>query len=136
MKKTTLALIFAAFTASTLFSSASYADPPGHHGHPGGPAHHNNGHFHPPRGPQHHGNPHHYKSYDHFAWKGHDFRRGHPLPPHFRARDYRIDDWHHRGLHRPPRGSYWSYIDGHYVLIAAATGVVTSIILNSVLNGH
>lgn len=67
----------------------------------------------------------------HFAYKGHDFERGKPVPEDFRGRDYRVSDWHDRGLPPPPEGQHWAYVDGNYVLIAAATGVITSIILNS-----
>lgn len=72
---------------------------------------------------------------DHFAWKGDDFRRGHPAPEHYRGDDYRVRDWNDRGLPRPPEGQHWSYIDGNYVLIAAATGIITSILVSGAL-GH
>ena len=71
---------------------------------------------------------------DHFAWSGHDFRKGQPAPERFRGNDYRVNDWHDRGLPSPPRGQHWSYIDGNYVLIAAATGIITSILINGALN--
>lgn len=70
---------------------------------------------------------------DHFAYGGHDFRKGQPAPQAFRGNDFRVNDWRARGLPAPPRGHHWSYIDGRYVLIAAATGIITSIILNSAL---
>ena len=31
-------------------------------------------------------------------------------------------------------GYHWANIDGNYVLIAAATGVITALVLNSALN--
>ncbi|MBP2170234.1 Ni/Co efflux regulator RcnB [Erwinia toletana] len=145
MKKTTLALLMTVFTASTLFSTVTQAEgPPGQQWHQqgghdgrGGPE----GHDGPGRGPDHgrddrhddrgRGPDHHYESRDRFAWQGHDFRRGQPMPPHFRGDDYRVSDWHQRGLREPPRGEHWAYIDGNYVLIAAATGVITSILLNN-----
>lgn len=71
---------------------------------------------------------------DHFAWSGHDFRRGHPMPPRFRGDDYRVNDWRDRGLYEPPRGAHWAYVDGNYVLIAAATGIITAILLNGALS--
>ncbi|MCU5774058.1 RcnB family protein [Erwiniaceae bacterium BAC15a-03b] len=145
MKKTTLALLITVFSASTLFSTVTQAEgPPGQQWHQqgghdgrGGPE----GHGGPGRGPDHgrddrhddrgRGPDHHYESRDRFAWQGHDFRRGQPMPPHFRGDDYRVSDWHQRGLREPPRGEHWAYIDGNYVLIAAATGVITSILLNN-----
>ncbi len=68
---------------------------------------------------------------DHFAWRGYDFRPGRPMPPHFRDDRYWVSDWRGYGLPSPPPGHRWSYIDGNYVLIAVATGVITSIILNN-----
>ena len=40
-----------------------------------------------------------------------------------------------RSLPPPPEGHHWSYIDGNYVLIAAATGIITSILVSGAL-GH
>lgn len=147
MKKTTLALLITVFSASTLFSTVTQAEGPpgqdwhqqgGHEGHGGPDGHHGrddrggpdrgHGDF---RGHEGHGPDHHFEQRDRFAWQGHEFHRGQPLPPHFRGDDYRVDDWRDRGLHEPPRGEHWAYIDGNYVLIAAATGVITSILLNN-----
>lgn len=92
------------------------------------------------RGPAHgdkelQGNPHQERhERDHFAWNGHDFRKGQPAPERYRGNDYRINDWNDRGLPAPPRGQHWSYIDGNYVLIAAATGIITSILINGALS--
>lgn len=150
MKKTTLALVLSVFTVSSFFSSLSHADGPGNgpdrqwHQQDGGQHDRGNRHDrqanggpdrHENRASDHHDARFHSAERDHFAWNGHDFRRGQPLPPRFRGNDYRIDDWHRRGLYEPPRGAYWGYIDGNYVLIAAATGVITSIILGNAL-GH
>ncbi|WP_416261661.1 RcnB family protein [Gibbsiella quercinecans] len=77
----------------------------------------------------------HPQSRDHFTWSGHDFRKGKPVPQGFRADNYRVKDWRARGLYQPPRGQNWAYINGNYVLIAAATGIVTAILLESA-NGH
>lgn len=71
---------------------------------------------------------------DHFAYSGHEFRQGQPAPRAFRSHDYRVNDWHARGLPSPPDGQHWSYIDGRYVLIAATTGIITSILLNGALH--
>jgi len=45
-----------------------------------------------------------------------------------------VNDWRERGLREPPRGEHWAYVDGNYVLIAVATGIITSIILDSVVH--
>lgn len=144
MKKTTLALLIAVFSASSLFSTVTQADVPpgqawhhqgGHEGH-GGPGDRDRPGRGPDRGPDFdshrgHGPDRHFEERDRFAWQGHEFHRGQPLPPRFRGNDYRVNDWHARGLHEPPRGERWASIDGNYVLIAAATGVITSILLNN-----
>ena len=77
----------------------------------------------------------HVMSRNHFAWRGNDFRKGHPAPAPFRGDEYRVRDWSDRGLPPPPEGHHWSYIDGNYVLIAAATGIITSILVSGAL-GH
>ncbi|MDL4915356.1 MAG: RcnB family protein [Enterobacterales bacterium endosymbiont of Blomia tropicalis] len=145
MKKTTLSLIASLLACSTLFSGTTWADGPGGHheqswqqqreggghhedrGRGPGPANqrHDNRHDQGGRSPEHRNNR------DHFAWNGHDFRRGHVVPHEYRDNIYRVNDWHERGLREPPRGEYWAYIDGNYVLIAAATGIITSLILSN-----
>jgi len=149
MKKTTLALIISVFTASSLFTTLTYADGPGNgpdrewhqqggHDKRGGNERHDDRHDH--RGPDERGYDHRGRGgpgeRDHFAWQGHDFRRGHPAPDRFRGDDYRVDDWRDRGLDEPPRGEHWAYVDGNYVLIAAATGIITSIILGNIAGNH
>lgn len=71
---------------------------------------------------------------EHFSWQGHDYRKGQPAPERFRAERYRVNDWRDRGLYQPPSGHYWTRIDGNYVLIAAATGVIAGILLGNVLS--
>lgn len=58
------------------------------------------------------------------------FHHGRPLPRQYWAHQYRVDDWRRHGLRRPPRGYRWVQIDGDFILIAAATGVIASILLN------
>ncbi|MFP1760483.1 RcnB family protein [Lonsdalea quercina] len=147
MKKITLAMVMTVFTASSLLSTVSSAAGPdhqdgkqwqqgpgsqqhgGHDGNRGGQAN-RGGHGEPGRQQSHvqRGG-----DRDHFVSHGHDFRRGKPAPARYRGNDYRVNDWRARGLRQPPSGQHWAYIDGNYVLIAAATGVITSIILNSAL---
>lgn len=142
MKKTTLALVISLFTANTLFATAVQAEGPGPQGghdqqHQPLPRHNNDQHGAPQ---SHGGQPHaqpahapaaHHRSGDHFAWNGQDFRRGHAVPQDYRGDHYRVNDWKKRGLRQPPSGQHWAYINGNYVLIAAATGIITSILLNA-----
>ena len=104
---------------------------------PGGPDAHHQG-DHDQRGPDRRGHDDRHQArheQDHFAWRGNDFRKGHPAPAPFRGDEYRVRDWSDRGLPPPPEGHHWPYIDGNYVLIAAATGIITSILVSGAL-GH
>jgi Ni/Co efflux regulator RcnB len=59
----------------------------------------------------------------------HRYYRGDRLPPGLRTRHYVVDDWRGHRLSAPPRGYRWVQVDADYVLIAAATGLIASIIL-------
>lgn len=151
MKKTTLTLIASFIACSTLFSGMTRAEGPDDHRweqHGGGPRTDNGrGPAHADQrradrgpGPEHRERiaerrlPEGHHDADRFAWNGHDFRLGHPAPPEFRGPHYRVDDWRTRGLYAPPRGEHWAYIDGNYVLVAAATGIISAILLNNAIN--
>ncbi|WP_261642748.1 RcnB family protein [Erwinia mallotivora] len=56
------------------------------------------------------------------------FRKGHALEARYRGDGYRVNDWQKHGLKAPPPGHRWQNVDGNYVLIAVATGVITSVI--------
>jgi Ni/Co efflux regulator RcnB len=59
-----------------------------------------------------------------------EWKRGY----HMRHEDWsrgRAIDWRARHLRAPPRGYEWREVDGNYVLAAAATGIIASIIANS-----
>lgn len=61
--------------------------------------------------------------------RGPDFRRGGHISREYRDRAYEVDYREHR-LSRPPHGQRWVQVGSDYVLIAIATGVIASIILN------
>lgn len=151
MKKTNLTVIASLFACSTLFSHTALADGPGNgqgqrwqqgdqsraddRGHERGKSHDNDDRRQShDRGDNDRHSDGRRGDSDHFAWNGHDFRRGHAIPAEYRGDRYRVNDWHDRGLREPPRGEHWAYIDGNYVLIAAATGVITSLILSGALH--
>lgn len=58
--------------------------------------------------------------------RGHHWRRGERLPPNYRS--HRVSDWQRYHLRRPPAGHYWTRVDNNYVLVAATTGLIASII--------
>lgn len=69
-------------------------------------------------------------------WRGrgagpeHNWYRGGRLPPEYRNRNYVVDDWRSHRLYAPPRGYQWVQAGGDYVLVAIATGIIASILLN------
>ena len=60
----------------------------------------------------------------------HNFYRGGRLPPYYRDRVYVVDDWRGHHLRQPPRGYHWVQTGTDYVLVAIATGIIASILLN------
>ena len=44
-------------------------------------------------------------------------------------RGYRVNDYRHYHLQRPPRGYEWRRVDNNYVLAAAATGLIMGLML-------
>lgn len=122
-------------------TTVALADPHhGRHDDPGGPhgKHKGNGHRGgPSKHFDHHGND---RRFDQrgpdrrFDTQGggpdHGWYRGDRIPPQYRGRQYVVDDWRGHRLTAPPRGYHWVQAGGDYVLIAIATGVIASLILN------
>ncbi|SEB19025.1 RcnB family protein [Paraburkholderia sartisoli] len=59
-----------------------------------------------------------------------DWHKGDRLPPEYRDRNYVVDDWHGHGLQAPPRGYQWVGVNGDYVLVAVATGLIANVLLS------
>ena len=63
------------------------------------------------------------------ASHGHKWRKGQKLARN--QRRYVVSDWSRRGLRAPPRGYQWVREDnnsGDFLLVAAATGLIASIL--------
>jgi len=60
----------------------------------------------------------------------HSWYRGDGMPPEYRTRHYVVDDWRGHHLYAPPRGYQWVQSGGDYLLVAVATGIIASILLN------
>lgn len=60
----------------------------------------------------------------------HNFYRGGRLPAYYRGHEYVVDDWRGHRLSAPPRGYHWVQVGTDYVLVAIATGIIASILLN------
>lgn len=56
------------------------------------------------------------------------WRKGGRVPGEYRGRNYVVDDWDAHHLNRPPRGYEWVGVNGDYVLVALASGVIAQII--------
>ncbi|MEB3753445.1 RcnB family protein [Acinetobacter sp. MD2(2019)] len=60
----------------------------------------------------------------------HSWYEGQSLPPEYC--DHRYDvDWREQGLPPPPHGHHWKRVHGDYVLVAAASSLITAILLGS-----
>lgn len=122
-------------------STVALADPPhGRHDKHGGPhgKHKGNGHRGKPgKHFDHHSHERHFDQRGpdrRFDMRGggpdHGWYRGDRIPPQYRGRQYVVEDWRGHRLSAPPRGYHWVQAGGDYVLIAIATGVIASLILN------
>lgn len=60
----------------------------------------------------------------------HRYYRGERLPSQYRGGEYVVDDWRGHRLSAPPRGYRWVNVGGDYILVAIATGIIASILLN------
>lgn len=63
------------------------------------------------------------------AVPGHAWRRGAYVPRTYRH--FYVQDYRYYGLRPPPPGYRWIYADGNFVLMALATGLIASVILDA-----
>ena len=61
----------------------------------------------------------------------HKFYIGHTLPREYHQRNYVVDDWRGHNLRQPPRGYHWVQSGDDYLLVAVASGLIASAIINS-----
>jgi Ni/Co efflux regulator RcnB len=66
----------------------------------------------------------------HPAYPHHDWHNGGRIEHNDWNRGSRLD-WRSHHLRSPPRGYEWREVDGNYVLAAAATGLIASVIAAS-----
>ena len=71
----------------------------------------------------------HYQSSQHRRSTHGDLRTGHAIPRYYNNRQYVVNDWSGHRLYTPPRGHHWIQVDGDYVLVAAATGIIAHILM-------
>ena len=59
------------------------------------------------------------------------YHRGGYVPLEYRGGRYIVTDWHREHLRQPPRGYRWVRSDnGDFLLVAAATGIITELLLH------
>ncbi|MDH1012104.1 RcnB family protein [Pseudomonas nicosulfuronedens] len=57
-----------------------------------------------------------------------DWRRGVVVEPNYRGDRYWVTDWQARHLYAPPRDHRWLYVNGDYILVAIASGLIVNIL--------
>lgn len=70
------------------------------------------------------------KKHDRGAGPNHDLRKGSHLPDEYRDPQYVIQDWHGQHLSKPKRGYQWVKAGNDYLLVAAASGVISTVWLS------
>lgn len=59
------------------------------------------------------------------------FHRGGYLPHEYRQRNYYVSNWNaYPHLYAPPYGHQWVNVDGEFLLVALATGLIANALLN------
>ena len=53
------------------------------------------------------------------------------LPDHYRTQYYYVNNWRGYNLQPPPYGYGWVNVDGDFILVALATGVIAQVLLNN-----
>jgi Ni/Co efflux regulator RcnB len=69
--------------------------------------------------------------FDQYNARGPEWRRGKPIPPGWRNRQYIITDYRTYHLKPPPRGHQWVQVGPDLVLMAIATGIIVDLVLNN-----
>ncbi|WP_440466974.1 RcnB family protein [Pseudomonas sp. YH-1] len=80
-----------------------------------------------------HGDPRYYKNPNYRPQAGmpvphRDWRRGVVVEPNYRGDRYWVTDWQARHLYAPPRDHRWLYVNGDYILVAIASGLIVNIL--------
>lgn len=53
------------------------------------------------------------------------------LPDYYRTQYYYVNNWRGYHLQQPPYGYGWVNVDGDFILVALATGLITQVLLNN-----
>jgi Ni/Co efflux regulator RcnB len=133
MKTKTIICALAAASLS-LGSLPSFADDHDHdHGHGHGYGHdRDRGHDdrHGDRHDDHRDARDHQPDHYYYGARGPEWHRGGRIPAQYRSRQYVVNDWRGHHLHAPPRGYQWVQVGGDYVMVAIATGIIATLLIN------
>lgn len=67
-----------------------------------------------------------------YGGHGQRFHRGGYLPAQYRGHGYDVNDWRaYNGLYAPSYGQQWVNVNGEFLLVALATGLIANAILSS-----
>ncbi|ESQ80052.1 RcnB family protein [Asticcacaulis sp. YBE204] len=120
MKRIATASILLMMTASLATANIASAQPQQNHDRPSAQSHDN-------RGNDNRRND----DRDNRGWhKKSDYRKGGHVAYNDWQRGRSVDYRKVRGLSKPPKGYEWRKVDNRYILAAAATGIITAIILS------
>ncbi|MDG9853075.1 RcnB family protein [Pseudomonas nitroreducens] len=80
-----------------------------------------------------HADPRYYRNPDYRPQAGmpvphRDWRRGVIVEPNYRGDRYWVTDWQARHLYAPPRDHRWLYVNGDYILVTIASGLIVNIL--------
>ncbi|QJP08288.1 RcnB family protein [Pseudomonas multiresinivorans] len=80
-----------------------------------------------------HADPRYYRNPDYRPQAGmpvphRDWRRGVIVEPNYRGDRYWVTDWQARHLYAPPHDHRWLYVNGDYILVAIASGLIVNIL--------
>lgn len=80
-----------------------------------------------------HADPHSYRNPNYRPQAGmpvphRDWHRGAAVQPVYRGDRYWVTDWRARHLYAPPRDHRWLYVNGDYILVAIASGLIVNIL--------
>lgn len=73
----------------------------------------------------------HHRVYSRGAGPRHNIHAGSRVPVYYRGNRHVVRDWRGHRLSAPPRGHYWVKTGTDFLLVAAATGIITHLVLSN-----
>ena len=70
------------------------------------------------------------RGYGNYGQQTFRMQRGERFDQYYRGDSYVVSDWRSRRLYEPQRGYHWVQAGNDYALVAIATGIIASVLLN------